>query len=73
MTLECIYYLVREMDGLGIRAGDKHFNGALEHVREHGLVGMRRLEIDALARAAAARNREAEMDEAVEQGTRGVE
>ncbi len=64
---ECIYYLIREMGGLGIRAGDKHFNGALEHVRKNGLAGMRRLEIDALARAAAIRNREDELDKVVKQ------
>ncbi len=54
-VLECIYYLVREMDGLGIRAGDKHFEDALQHVRENGLVGLRPIEIDALYMAAKLR------------------
>ncbi len=66
MTLECIYYLVREMDGLGIRAGDKHFEAALQHVREHGLKGLRDLEIEAPYMAAELRGREEELDAAVD-------
>lgn len=69
--IECMYYLVREMDGLGIRAGDKHFEAALEHVRQSGFAGFRRIEVDALIEAAKLRNREQELDEAVEEGTAG--
>ncbi len=65
-VLECVYYLVREMDGLGIRAGEKHFEDALQHVRDHGLKGLRNLEIDALIMAAELRGREEELDAAVD-------
>ncbi len=70
-VLECMYYLVREMDGLGIRAGEKHFEDALQHVREHGLKGLRDLEIEALYMAAKLRstetvNRVKELDAAVD-------
>jgi len=68
---EALYYLVREMGGLGIRAGEKHFEAALEHVRQDGLAGLRNIEIEALVEAAMLRNREKELDEAVEEGTAG--
>ena len=69
---EVMYYLVREMDGLGIRAGEKHFTAALEHVKQSGLAGFRRIEVDALVEAARLRNREQDLDQAVEQGERST-
>ena len=63
---ECFYYLVREMENLGIRANDKYFDGALEHVRRDGMAGLRGIEISALVWSAIARNREEDLDAAVD-------
>ena len=68
MTTEAMYYLVREMGGLGVKAQDKHFEAALEQVRKNGLKGLRRVEIRALVWSAITRGREQELDDAVEQG-----
>ena len=65
---ECIYYLVREMGGLGIRAKDVYFEDMLKHIGQDGLTGMRRLEIKAVVMAADERGRLGELDEAVEVG-----
>ncbi len=64
----CIYYLMREMGGLGIKAGEKYFEGILQHIRENGLVGWRNIEIQGVIAAAMRRNRENDLDTAVEEG-----
>jgi hypothetical protein len=38
---ESIFYLIREMGGLGLRAKEEYFDAALEHIREHGISGCR--------------------------------
>ena len=63
---ENFYYLVREMHDLGIRARDKHFDGALEYIRENGIAHIEPLLVDAVLWSAKVRNREHELDAAVE-------
>lgn len=63
---ECLYYLVREMDDLGIRAKDVYFKDMIDHVKQTGLDGMRPVEIQAIVWAAIARGKEEELDSAVE-------
>lgn len=63
---ECIYYLVREMGGLGIKAKEIYFDEMLGHIRQDGLKNMCRLEIRALVMAAKQRDRLDELDAAVE-------
>ena len=62
---ECIYYLVREMGGLGPQAKGIYFDEMLKHIRQKGLKGMSNLEIDALIMAAQQRGRMDELDAAV--------
>lgn len=62
---ECLYYLVREMGDLGVKAKDIYFDDVLQHVREGGLKGMRNIEIQALVMAARQRGRLPELDAAV--------
>lgn len=64
---ECLYYLVREMGGLGSRAKDIYFNDALAHIQEKGFRNLElcELEIRALIHAACRRGRLSELDEAV--------
>ena len=62
---ECLYYLVREMGGLGVEAKEEYFIDALENVRQTGLAGMCRLEIKALVMAAEKRGMLDELDAAV--------
>lgn len=64
---ECLYYLVREMDGLGIKAKDIYFEDMLRHVRQDGLRGMRQIEVRAAIAAADQRGRLGELDKAVEE------
>lgn len=66
---ECLYYLVREMDGLGARAKDVYFEDALEHIRQDGLSDMCHLEVEGLVMAAEKRGRLEDLDEAVEKWT----
>ena len=66
---ECLYYLVREMGGLGPRAEDIYFEDVLEHVRRSGLAGMRPIEESALINAAYIRDRLKDLDMAVEGGS----
>ena len=63
---ECLYYLVREMGGLGINAKDIYFTDALAHVEKSGLDGLREIEIDALIMAAERRGLVNELDRVVE-------
>ena len=65
---ECLYYLVREMGGLGVKAKDVYFEDALEHVRQRGFEGMAQIEVGAMVRAAMARGRVEELDRIVEEG-----
>ena len=64
---ECLYYLVREMGGLGVKAKDIYFEDALEHVRQRGFWGMAQIEVCAVIRAAMARGRVEELDRIVEE------
>jgi hypothetical protein len=63
---ECLYYLVREMGGLGIKAKDIYFENILQHVIKDGLKDMCYIEIDALMIAAKERGRLPELDAAVD-------
>lgn len=45
---ECLYYLVREMGGLGIKAKEIYFEDMLEHIRKNGLKNMRLIEARAV-------------------------
>lgn len=65
---ECLYYLVREMGGLGAKAKPIYFEDAVEHVRRDGLTDMSHLETRALVMAARERDRLEELDEAVAAG-----
>ena len=60
---ECLYYLVREMGALGVRAIDVYFDDALAGLKEPGRPNLRRIEIRALVYAARRRNRLSELDE----------
>ncbi len=62
---ECLYYLVREMDGLGVKAKDIYFEDALQHIKESGLIDMRHIETIALIDAARERGRLSELEAAV--------
>lgn len=66
---ECLYYLVREMGGLGPKANDEYFEDILKNVRQTGLNNMCRLEVDALIAAAGHRGRIEELGAAVRAGT----
>lgn len=63
---ECLYYIIRKMGGLGVRAKDVYFDNALRHIERDGLNGMCRLEVEALIMAARERGRLNELDYAVE-------
>lgn len=65
---ECLYYLVREMGGLGVKAKDIYFDNMLEHVRKDGFKNICKLEVKAVIMAAEQRGRLQELDEAVEMG-----
>ncbi len=67
---ECLYYLIREMDGLGTKAKSIYFDDAVEHVRRDGLTDMSHLEVRALVMAARERGRLNELDRAVEMGSK---
>ena len=67
---ECIYYLVREMGGLGTKAKPIYFDDAVEHVRRDGITDMSHLEVRALVMAARERGRLNELDRAVEMGSK---
>lgn len=69
---ECLYYLVREMDNLGVKAKDIYFEDILRHVRQDGFNDMRRLEIRAVFFAAGCRGRLEELNKAVEEYMGGV-
>lgn len=60
---ECIYYLVREMGGLGARAKDVYFEDALAGLKEPGREKLRPVEMKALVVAASSRGRLNELDE----------
>ena len=62
---ECLYYLVREMGGLGIRAKERHFDAILEHIRSGRLKNTRMIEVRAIVMAAELRNRRQELDAAI--------
>ncbi len=59
---ECLYYLVREMGGLGARAKDVYFDDALAGLKEPGRPNFRRVEMRALVYAPRRRNRLSELD-----------
>lgn len=63
---ECLYYLVREMYGLGPKASSAYFDGILEHIQREGTAGMRGIELAAVAEAARIRDRLSELAEAAE-------
>lgn len=65
---ECLYYLIREMDGFGAPAKEVYFEDALEHIRAGGLDGMCNLEIRAVFAAAKKRGKLGELDEIVKAG-----
>jgi len=62
---ECLYYLVREMGGLGAKAKEIYFDEMLSHIRRDGLKNMCRLEIKAMVMAAEQRGRLQDLDAAV--------
>jgi len=63
---ECLYYLVRELDGLGPKANPIYLDSILEHIRRDGIVNVRWLEFVAVAEAARTRGRLKELAEATE-------
>lgn len=60
---ECIYYLVREMGGLGAKAKDVYFEDALTGLKDPGREKLRPVEMKALVVAASSRGRLNELDE----------
>ena len=64
---ECLYYLVREMGGLGIKAKEIYFEDMLEHIRKNGLKNMRLIEARAVIMAALERDRIDDLRQAVKE------
>lgn len=60
---ECMYYLVREMGGMGAKAKDIYFDNALTGLKGPGRNKLRPVEIRALMMAAKSRGRLDELDE----------
>ncbi len=67
---ECVYYLVREMGGLGIKAKEIYFEDMLEHIRKDGLGDMLRIEITGILEAARIRGRLDELEAAMKEGAK---
>ncbi len=71
MTLrECLYYLMREMGGNGLKADDKYFDGALKLIDTSW--EYRDIELRALVCAAKKRGRLSELDAVMERYFEGV-
>ena len=65
---ECVYYLVREMGGLGAKAKEIYFEDMLEHIRKDGLGEMLRIEFTGILEAARIRGRLDELETAMKEG-----
>jgi hypothetical protein len=67
---ECLYYLIREGGGLGIKAKPVYFEDMLRHLRKDGIVNMSHLDIVSTILAAKTRGRLNDLDKAVDEGER---